>query len=75
LGGAMISPQTARPRATVEAMTKSRSRASFALFVLFADQSAEFFRSPTCPVRLAEPIRKEFHLSDTALGLLGTVAL
>src|SRR5277367_2003537 len=54
-------------------MTKSESRAWYALFVLFVINLLNFF-DRQLPGALAEPIRKEFHLSDTALGLLGTVA-
>jgi MFS family permease len=54
-------------------MTKSESRASYALFVLFVINLLNFF-DRQLPGALAEPIRKEFHLSDTALGLLGTIA-
>jgi MFS family permease len=46
--------------------------ASFALFILFAINLLNFF-DRQLPGALAEPIRREFHLSDTALGLLGTV--
>jgi predicted MFS family arabinose efflux permease len=53
-------------------MTKSQSRALFALFVLFAINLLNFF-DRQLPGSLAEPIRKEFLLSDTALGLLATV--
>ena len=53
--------------------TKPTSSASFALFVLFAINLLNFF-DRQLPGALAEPIRKEFHLSDTALGLLGTIA-
>jgi len=53
--------------------TPPASSASFALFVLFAINLLNFF-DRQLPGALAEPIRKEFHLSDTALGLLGTVA-
>ncbi len=53
--------------------TKPASSASFALFVLFAINLLNFF-DRQLPGALAEPIRKEFHLSDTSLGLLGTVA-
>jgi len=53
--------------------TKLEARASFALFVLFAINLLNFF-DRQLPGALAEPIRKEFHLSDTTLGLLGTVA-
>jgi MFS family permease len=54
-------------------LTKTESRASFALFVLFAINLLNFFDRQLLGA-LGEPIRKEFHLSDTALGLLGTVA-
>jgi predicted MFS family arabinose efflux permease len=53
--------------------TKPASNASFALFVLFAINLLNFF-DRQLPGALAEPIRKEFHLSDTSLGLLGTIA-
>src|SRR4030081_1404418 len=52
---------------------KPASSASFALFVLFAINLLNFFDRQLLGA-LGEPIRKEFHLSDTALGLLGTVA-
>src|ERR1700733_6880087 len=54
-------------------MNKSASRASYALFVLFVINLLNFF-DRQLPGALGEPIRKEFHLSDTTLGLLGTVA-
>jgi len=53
-------------------MTKLTTRASFALFVLFAINLLNFF-DRQLPGALGEPIRREFHLSDTALGSLGTV--
>jgi MFS family permease len=46
--------------------------AAFALFVLFAINLLNFFDRQLLGA-LAEPVRKEFHLSDTSLGLLGTV--
>jgi MFS family permease len=46
--------------------------ATFALFVLFAVNLLNFF-DRQLPGALAEPVRREFHLSDTSLGLLGTV--
>jgi MFS family permease len=46
--------------------------ASFALFILFAINLLNFFDRQVLGA-LGEPIRKEFLLSDTALGLLGTV--
>jgi len=54
-------------------MTKTEPRARYALFVLFVINLLNFF-DRQLPGALGEPIRKEFHLSDTALGLLGTVA-
>ncbi len=53
-------------------MTKTTSRALFALFVLFAINLLNFFDRQLAGA-LGEPIRREFHLSDTALGFLGTV--
>jgi MFS family permease len=52
---------------------KPASNAWFALIVLFAINLLNFF-DRQLPGALAEPIRKEFHLSDTALGLLATIA-
>jgi MFS family permease len=52
-------------------MSKS-SRAWIALFILFAINLLNFFDRQLLGA-LGEPIRKEFHLSDTALGFLGTV--
>jgi predicted MFS family arabinose efflux permease len=52
---------------------KPAESASYALFVLFAINLLNFF-DRQLPGALAEPIRREFHLSDTTLGLLGTVA-
>jgi MFS family permease len=48
------------------------SGAKFALFVLFAINMLNFFDRQLLGA-LGEPIRKEFLLSDTALGFLGTV--
>jgi predicted MFS family arabinose efflux permease len=53
--------------------TRPASNASYALFVLFVINLLNFF-DRQLPGALAEPIRKEFHLSDTTLGLLGTIA-
>src|ERR1700691_4992105 len=52
--------------------TKTGSRAWYALFILFAINTLNFFDRQLSGA-LAEPVRKEFHLSDTSLGLLGTV--
>jgi MFS family permease len=46
--------------------------AKYALFVLFAINLLNFFDRQLLG-SLGEPIRKEFHLSDTALGMLTTV--
>lgn len=51
---------------------KPTSSASFALFILFAINMLNFFDRQLAGA-LAEPVRKEFMLSDTALGLLGTI--
>jgi predicted MFS family arabinose efflux permease len=51
---------------------KHSFNASFALIVLFFINLLNFF-DRTLGGALGEPIRKEFSLSDTALGLLGTV--
>jgi MFS family permease len=51
---------------------KPTSSASFALIILFAINLLNFFDRQLAGA-LAEPVRKEFLLSDTALGLLGTV--
>jgi MFS family permease len=54
------------------AVTHPASNASYVLFILFAINLLNFF-DRQLPGALAEPIRREFHLSDTALGLLATV--
>ncbi|MDP9362575.1 MAG: MFS transporter [Acidobacteriota bacterium] len=48
-----------------------RSRATYALWVLFAINAMNFFDRQIGGA-LAEPIRKEWNLSDSALGALGT---
>ena len=53
-------------------INKPIAGAKFALFVLFAINLLNFFDRQLMGA-LGEPIRKQFHLSDTALGLLGTV--
>ena len=52
-------------------MSKS-SRAWLALFILFAINLLNFFDRQLLGA-LGEPVRKEFHLSDSALGFLGTI--
>jgi predicted MFS family arabinose efflux permease len=55
------------------ASTTHRERgAAFALCILFGINLLNFFDRQLLGA-LGEPIRKEFHLSDTGLGLLGTV--
>jgi predicted MFS family arabinose efflux permease len=51
---------------------KRASGAVFALLILFVINTLNFFDRQLLGA-LGEPIRKDFHLSDTALGLLGTV--
>ena len=46
--------------------------ATYALLILFAINTLNFFDRQLLGA-LGEPVRKEFHLSDTGLGLLGTV--
>ena len=53
---------------TVRAVAGART----ALLILFAINALNFFDRQLLGA-LAEPVRKEFHLSDTGLGLLGTV--
>jgi MFS family permease len=54
------------------AASKAATGAKFALFVLFAINLLNFFDRQLLG-SLGEPIRKEFLLSDTALGFLGTI--
>ena len=63
---------TPRERPSIEVAAKRASGATFALLILFAINTLNFFDRQLLG-SLAEPIRKEFLLSDTALGLLGTV--
>src|SRR5215467_6490665 len=65
----LISPACRGPF-EVKVMT-NRSRAGFALAVLFAINMMNFYdRNIAGPI--AEPMRKEWGLSDRDLGLLGT---
>jgi predicted MFS family arabinose efflux permease len=68
------SPKTATGRGRQQASNAPDrvGAASFALFVLFVINLLNFFDRQLLGA-LAEPVRKEFHLSDTSLGLLGTV--
>ncbi len=71
-----VSPQsiegvpTAVPAAS--GLQKAAAGAKFALFLLFAINLLNFFDRQLLGA-LAEPIRHEFQLSDTALGFLGTI--
>jgi predicted MFS family arabinose efflux permease len=53
-------------------MTKPRQNAGFALLVLFGINLMNFFDRQIAAV-VGEPVRLEFGLSDTDLGVLGTV--
>ena len=60
------------PPASLDEAKASRRGAGFGLAVLFAINLLNFYdRQALGP--LAEPIRREFHLTDTQLGLLGTI--
>jgi MFS family permease len=71
-----VSPQSLEGGAPVGqpagVIAKAATGAKFALFLLFAINLLNFFDRQLLGA-LGEPIRKEFLLSDTALGLLGTV--
>lgn len=53
-------------------IAKAATGAKYALFLLFAINLLNFFDRQLLGA-LGEPIRHEFHLSDTALGSLGTI--
>jgi predicted MFS family arabinose efflux permease len=63
---------TPRELPPVDVAAKRASGATFALVILFAINTLNFFDRNLMGA-LGEPIRKELHLSDTGLGLLGTV--
>ena len=52
-------------------MTLTRNQTWFALLILFGINTMNFFDRQLLGV-LTEPIRKEWNLSDSAIGLLGT---
>jgi MFS family permease len=54
------------------ALAQAATGAKFALLLLFAVNLLNFFDRQLLGA-LAEPIRHEFHLNDTALGFLGTI--
>jgi MFS family permease len=53
-------------------IAKAATGAKYALFMLFAINLLNFFDRQLLGA-LGEPIRHEFHLSDTSLGFLGTI--
>jgi MFS family permease len=53
-------------------IAKAAAGAKYALFLLFAINLLNFFDRQLLGA-LGEPVRHEFHLSDTALGFLGTI--
>jgi MFS family permease len=55
-----------------ESAARKATGASFALFVLFSINLLNFFDRQLLGA-LGEPVRKEFLLSDTAFGFLGTI--
>ena len=57
---------------SVAGVSRAASGARAALLILFAINTLNFL-DRTLLGSLAEPVRKEFGLSDTGLGLLGTV--
>jgi MFS family permease len=70
-----VSPQSLGVPSTGQqgsVVSNTASGAKFALFVLFAINMLNFFDRQLLGA-LGEPVRKEFLLSDTALGFLGSV--
>src|SRR5437879_11189502 len=71
----MASPKASRlsvPSSLPVKAQPSQQGTGYSLAVLFAINLLNFYdRQALGP--LAEPIRKEFHLTDTQLGLLGTM--
>ena len=71
-----VSPQSLEGGAPADqpagVIAKAATGAKYALFLLFAINLLNFFDRQLLGA-LGEPIRHEFHLSDTALGFLGTI--
>src|SRR5450432_1532645 len=71
-----VSPQSLEGGAPADqpggVIVKAATGAKYALFLLFAINLLNFFDRQLLGA-LGEPIRHEFHLSDTALGFLGTI--
>ncbi len=57
---------------SVSGVSRAASAARVTLLILLAINTLNFL-DRTLPGSLAEPVRKEFGLSDTGLGLLGTI--
>jgi MFS family permease len=69
----VIAGHATSPECASRSQVASRAPgARFALLILFAINTLNFFDRQLLGA-LAEPVRREFHLSDTGLGLLGTV--
>ena len=71
-GASLPSSTSASPSPAPAPRASLSSGAAYALFILFVINTLNFF-DRQLPGALGEPIRKDFHLSDTSLGLLGTV--
>jgi MFS family permease len=70
-----VSPQSLEaipPAGRAAASSQAATGAKFALFLLFALNLLNFFDRQLLGA-LGEPIRKEFLLSDTKIGILGTI--
>jgi MFS family permease len=73
-----VSPQSLEggvanaPAAGTGTLATAASGAKYALFLLFAINLLNFFDRQLLGA-LGEPVRHEFHLSDTALGFLGSI--
>ena len=57
--------------ATLKPMTNENRRRAFALCVLFGINTMNFYDRLILAV-VTEPVRKEWSLSDSSMGLLGT---
>ncbi len=67
----MTPAEAARTIAVLNPMTKETRTRLFALWLLFGINTMNFYDRQILAV-VAEPIRKEWRLSDSSLGLLGT---
>jgi predicted MFS family arabinose efflux permease len=71
-GASLPSSTSPSPSTSSSPAASFPSGAAYALFILFVINTLNFFDRQLLGA-LGEPIRKDFHLSDTGLGLLGTV--